>query len=234
LPANRKTMADSPDLKESVIVQILKYWPVKYLIVALLALLVWSGFYHFYRCHLGLNSRFLWGAGECIECKVIDSTKHDTFTVYKAVPVPNESGKPSIAQSINHGDNNAAGRDNKGAQGGTNNKNHIVSGDHDTVGVNGDVNNYNAVKQRLVTYEVLIEIISHIPNKTNLVSVIRPADKESVIYAGNIDSSLRLNGYNNIKVFTWADPNFFDSVRCKMQETGTLSIFVGPASNVKP
>jgi hypothetical protein len=71
------------ELKESIVVQILKYWPVKYLIVALLTLLVWSGGYHFYRCHIGLNSRFLWGASECIECKVVDSIKHDTTRITK-------------------------------------------------------------------------------------------------------------------------------------------------------
>jgi hypothetical protein len=104
-------MGDTPDLKENIIVQILKYRPVKYLIVGLLALLVWSGLYHFYRCHLGLNSEFLWGASKCEECKqvTIDSiTKHDTLTVYKAIPASKESsGKPTITQTNKNGENKA-------------------------------------------------------------------------------------------------------------------------------
>jgi hypothetical protein len=74
-------------IKEQAVNSILKYKPMKFFISALAFLLVVSGVYHFYRCSKGLNSRFLWGAGECLECNVekVDSiTKHDTIVIYKS------------------------------------------------------------------------------------------------------------------------------------------------------
>ncbi len=79
-----------PDVKESIIIQILNYKAVKYIIIVLLLLLVYTGFYHFYRCHNKLNSRWLWGASECLECNDttirIDSiTKRDTVYREKVI-----------------------------------------------------------------------------------------------------------------------------------------------------
>src|ERR1700761_3819834 len=118
-------------VKENIVIQILKYWPVKYLIVVLLGLLVYSGFYHFYRCHNGLNSRFLWGAAECIECKqvTIDSiTKHDTVGVVShdtnksAIHIPFapkvERGNSPIIQNNKSGENNSNSGTNLGNIGG--------------------------------------------------------------------------------------------------------------------
>ncbi len=66
------------NIKENVVVTILKYWPVKYLITLLLLILVYTGFNHIYRRHNDLNSKFLWGASECQEC-IIQPVRIDTL-----------------------------------------------------------------------------------------------------------------------------------------------------------
>lgn len=75
-------------IKDNSIEAILKYKPVKYLVAVLLLMLVYTGFLHIYRCHKGLNSKFLWGAGECIECKVYPTTVQ---TVYKDTCLKNST-----------------------------------------------------------------------------------------------------------------------------------------------
>jgi hypothetical protein len=182
------------DLKENVVVQILKYWPVKYLIVVLLLLLVYSGFYHFYRCHLGLNSRFLWGAAECVECKVvtIDSiTKHDTTTktdtlrITKYINAGNYRNQPKADTS-----KTASKYDLKGS---------TFNGPAQ-VGDGNTQNNFAPPKP--VPDETMVKNIENsFPNKDSLFVIEYPVSSSvSVAYAKRLQDLLKLAGYKNISM----------------------------------
>jgi hypothetical protein len=146
-------MADK-NIKENVVTEVLKYKPVKYLIVAVLSLLclliIFSAVHHFSRCSQNLNSKLFWGMDECLECSTIkiDSvTKRDTAKIVESAPQtlikPTAHPHTAIKQESKIGDNDAAGRDNNGVQGGEHN--HIVLGDNS--GINGDVTVTPEIKQ---------------------------------------------------------------------------------------
>jgi hypothetical protein len=187
-------------------------------------LIVYPAFHHMYRCYWGLNSTLFWGADVCQECKqvTIDSiTKHDTITVYKTIPAPHATSKPGLTQTNKNGDNNQSTVDGNG--------NHVVTGNGNNVGVNGDV---NGLKQRVLTMDILKEIVSHIPTKSTPILIYFQRDKESEVYASQIITTLQQNGFTNIDNTGWGDPNCFDSVKYEMRPDGKLWIFICPESNV--
>jgi hypothetical protein len=174
--------------------------------------------------------------------------KYITTTVYDTPPTvilhdtlyitaPTHSNKHTVTQSNKNGDNNTAGRDNRGVQGGTNNKNHIVSGDHDTVGVNGDVNNYNGIKQRTLSADQIRYIISYISGPNTQVVILYPNnDKESINLANQVEEYLNNNGYKYVHSKPNPDPvtRCFDSIRCEKMANanGEVVVFICPQSNV--
>jgi hypothetical protein len=167
-------------------------------------LLIYPPFHHMFRCYKGLNSSLFWGADVCEECKqiAIDSiTKHDTFTITKTIPAPFAARKPPLTQTNKNGDNNAAGRDNNGVQGGHDNKNHVISGDHDTVGVNGDVNNYNGIQIRQIPESDIMRLMTASYPDRNIRIYFRDyngADAEMGNVKQQIIDILKHNGYKNI------------------------------------
>jgi hypothetical protein len=140
--------------------------------------------------------------------------KIDTIIVYKERIVTSPSYTqskrlpivtPAIKKDNLEGDNNAVGRDNSGVQGGKNNKSHIISGNDNKVGVNGDI--INGIKQRHLTKELFNEITSHIPNKsTHIVLYGSASNKETYNYENEIYRELLINGYRNITGTNWMDP----------------------------
>jgi hypothetical protein len=188
-----------PDLREHAIANILKYKPVKYLIIALLGLVVLSGIYHFYRCGKGLNSRFLWGAQECMECKTVanSNVKHDTIvqvlrdtvrvpvTVYKekqAIKKENAK-KADIEQQNTNGDNQA------NVNSGTNN------------GVIGNDNNIFIKPKSHPTEQLLNQIENALPNKDQRINIMAiTSGAGSGDFATELNEMMKKRGYAKTSV----------------------------------
>jgi hypothetical protein len=100
-------------------------------------------------------------------------------------------------------------------------------GDH-----NAQTNNYNGIKQRVLTQEKLNEIGSHIPNKSARIKIFLTVDKECRNYAEQIINVLKGNGCTNIDWTFWGDPSCFDDITYGTIGDSIIRINVCPASNV--
>ena len=109
---------------------------------------------------------------------------------------------------------------------------HVISGNNNQVGVNGDVN--YGVQQRFLNQEILDKIISRQPKRNGKINIwfVRD-DKESYNYGNEIFQTLWINGYKNIKGTGWFLPGCNDEVKLEMAKDSTLNIKICPASNVK-
>lgn len=106
-----------------------------------------------------------------------------------AVVKPHHSNhNVSIKQKNESGDNNAAGRDNNGVQGGKNNKNHIVQGDNS--GINGDVTFSNERRLQESDKPGIDEWIKKIQKENNISSKCIKVLTEKGTHAGKFIADL--------------------------------------------
>lgn len=221
-------------IKENVAIQILKFWPVKYLIVLLLCLLVFSGFYHFYRCHAGLNSRFLWGAAECMECKpVINKTDtivshevaHDTIKMVGYTEPKTTTSSRSLKNTPKQTEQkNVNGKNEANENNGTNNG--IIGGEGNSV------NNYGIIP-RIFTEDDLSVFFSACPEKNTHITFVFAGspDGEMISVKNKIKKLLQKKGYTN---FDKSDAtSFFDitpeNVHMEKQNDGSVWFVIPPA-----
>ena len=109
---------------------------------------------------------------------------------------------------------------------------HVINGNNNQVGVNGDVN--YGVQQRHLDQTILDKIISRQPKTSGKINIwfVRD-DKESYNYGNEIFQTLWINGYKNIKGTGWFLPGCNDEVKFEMAKDSTLNIKICPVSNVK-
>lgn len=108
--------------------------------------------------------------------------------------------------------------------------NHLVSGNGNIVGINGDI--INGIKQRHLTYELLVEIEKKIPDKSSNIKIWTSGGKEGYNFSNEIYTALMQRGYKSISGTTWMDPSGFDKVDV-LFENDIWQIRVHPASNVE-
>lgn len=186
------------DIREKAIDNILSYRITKYLlIIAMFALLVFllvGGCYHYYRCSKGLNSKFLWGAGECLECekiKIDSIIKHDTITITKNViaSYPSKAKNKSMpdAKQIQKVDSGGSGLQSNAPNYGTQ--------------AGRDANTYNyGIIPRTIKETDVIPTILQFPNKEIAITFViySGATEEIVSVRDQIIAIMRKHGYNNI------------------------------------
>ncbi len=213
------------DLKETVFIQFIKYWPVKWLFIILLGLVVVSGFYHFYRCGKGLNSRFLWGAQECVECKAVtvqSITKVDTVIIHDTIKVPliASSGKPKTIQK----------NEQKIDSGGSGIQNNAPNYGNQA---GRDINQYGTLP-RQVRPEQLRVFFREFPDKNIKIGFqfVGSQDGEMINVKTSIIKFLRENGYNNIDEFDgFAIRNeVVKEIMIEPQKDGSVLFVIPPAS----
>ncbi|MDG3582061.1 hypothetical protein [Galbibacter pacificus] len=114
----------------------------------------------------------------------------------------------------------------------TKNNSHIISGNNNQVGVNGDVN--YGIQQRHLDKKLLQEILNKLPNHNAKIRFwyVRE-NKESYIYGNEIFQTLYKLGYHNIKANGWFLPGCYDKVRLEFEKDSTLLIKICPAGNIK-
>jgi hypothetical protein len=107
---------------------------------------------------------------------------------------------------------------------------HIINGNGNNVGVNGDL--INGIKQRHLTDAVMLYLLTNLPDKNANIDFLFAGGKEGTIYATEIYNALINKGYKHLNPSNWMDPTDFDKVEVKTQN-GRLQILINPASNVQ-
>jgi len=107
---------------------------------------------------------------------------------------------------------------------------HVVNGNGNTVGVNGNIN--YGVRQRHLTDAVLTYILLSLPDKSAEITLLWAGGKEGEVYATEIYGQLLQREYKNIKPSNWMDPDGYDKVFVTKQN-GNLQLRIYPASNVQ-
>lgn len=140
-----------------------------------------------------------------------------------------KDGKPLIQQNKT-GDNQANQNNatNKGVVG-NGNDNHVISGNGNNVGVNGDV--VNGLKQRHLTENEYDMISLQIPFDSKIMILVS-GGKEAWNYTNELYRALLNSGYKDIKASNWMDPDGYDSIG--VQRNGnSVTIKIYPESNVQ-
>lgn len=106
---------------------------------------------------------------------------------------------------------------------------HIITGNGNLVGVNGDI--VNGIKQRHLNNATLTYILQSLPDKNAEIQFLWAGGKEGLNYSVEIYQALVQRGYTNIKPSNWMDPNGFDKVEVKKKNG--LQLLIYPASNIQ-
>ncbi len=109
-------------------------------------------------------------------------------------------------------------------------KNHIVTGNNNNVGVNGD--QYLGIKQRNISPQIIQYLLSKLPKKDESITFLFAGDKETMTFATQIYNELIARGYSKISPSRWLDPDDFDRVYVTSQND-IMQIRICPASNVQ-
>jgi hypothetical protein len=93
--------------------------------------------------------------------------------------------------------------------------------------------NYNGIKQRHVTPNLVQEILTALPSKFKEVNVVPYNDKKSINYADEIRKALANKGVKlHQRGDLWNGDMYFDSLKYEVLDSNFM-IWVRPSSNVK-
>ncbi|GAA4327460.1 hypothetical protein GCM10023149_30860 [Mucilaginibacter gynuensis] len=200
------------------------------LIVLIVVFIMASGFF-FYRAYKGYPAKFLFGLIELGDTKADTVYRHivgKKDTVFEKVFVDAKTQKTYRRNSNPNIKNDSVPRNHTTSSG---SNAHIVNGNGNSVGVNGDV--INGIKQRHLNNEVAQYLINTLPNKTEPMQMLFAYDKETMTYATEVYNFLIQQGYTNITPSKWLDPDGYDKINVIKEANTPPSIRIYPASNVQ-